>query len=98
MSEGGTGNGHSGDVRALSFNDIGKLVVSCGADNKMVVWDAATATAVISVVAHTREVNACAFCPGEDQVITVSNDMTCKVSADSILLRWAKACPVLTDL
>ena len=79
MSEGGTGNGHSNDVRGLAFNGLGTLCASCGADNKIVVWAAKTASAVISMVGHTNEVNDCAFFPGEDLLISVSNDMTCKV-------------------
>ena len=49
MSEGGTGNGHSNDVRGLAFNGLGTLCASCGADNKIVVWAAKTASAVISI-------------------------------------------------
>merc|ERR1719197_2031320 len=43
------------------------------------------------MVGHTNEVNDCAFFPGEDLLISVSNDMTCKlfdVSGTGAGIQW----------
>ena len=56
-------DGHTAGVRRAVFSPNGRLLVSCGEDGKIIVWDFARRQKLATLFAHTGSVNALAFSP-----------------------------------
>ncbi|MEK6320575.1 MAG: protein kinase [Acidobacteriota bacterium] len=72
-------DGHTAAVRKALFSSDGRLLVSCGEDGKVIVWDFARRERIATLTDHTSWVTALAFSPdgkwfatgGDDQKVIV---------------------------
>ena len=53
--------------------------VSCGSDKLIFLWDVTSGQAIRKLVGHDRKVNALAFGPKEDVLLSASHDKTVKI-------------------
>lgn len=65
--------GHSLTINNICFNSTGKLLLSCGADNIIVLWDILTGRQIKSFVGHTAPIMQAIFLP-DNNFVSVSND------------------------
>ncbi|MEA3452405.1 MAG: hypothetical protein U9Q83_10955, partial [Bacteroidota bacterium] len=49
--------GHSASILALKFTHNNQYLISCGADNKVILWDMATMKQMRLLSGHTDKVN-----------------------------------------
>src|SRR5262249_11555666 len=69
-------DGHTAAARRVAFSPDGRLLVSCGEDNKVIVWDFARRERLITFTDHTDRVTALAFSPDGKWFATGSDDRT----------------------
>ena len=72
--------GHAGDVLGVGYSPDGRLLVSCGADGTVRVWDAQTGQQ-LRQMSHTQSgpVFSAVFGPDSRQVLTASADNTARL-------------------
>ncbi|MBN2891532.1 MAG: caspase family protein [Bacteroidales bacterium] len=71
--------GHSATITDIKFTPDDKYLVSCGADNKIIIWDMTTFMQMKLLVGHTATVNSIAMKPDEKIFATASDDATVKI-------------------
>jgi WD40 repeat protein len=59
------------------FNDY--LIISCGTDNKIKIWDALTGQLLNTLIDHTNWINSVAFSPDGLKIISGSSDCSVKI-------------------
>ena len=72
-------NGHSAGVRSVRFSSDGKLLVSCGNDNAICVWDVASKQLLKTLRGHASRVSAALFMPGDDHLLSGGYDHYAKL-------------------
>lgn len=70
---------HSGAVYGADMNDDGSLLVTCGADRSVRIWDATTGQQKFSMSGHTAAVHAVALSPDESLVVSSGADGTIRL-------------------
>ncbi|KAI6801834.1 WD40 repeat-like protein [Hortaea werneckii] len=70
---------HTGPILCIAASQDGKFVATGGADNKMVVWDAATLKPLKAFSHHRDSVTSLAFRRGSNQLFSASRDRTVKI-------------------
>jgi eukaryotic-like serine/threonine-protein kinase len=68
--------GHDGGVWGLAFSPDGRLLASCGEDNRACVWDVTTGTLAAEMRGHTSKVLHVAFRSDGARLLTASADGT----------------------
>eukprot|EP01060_Flectonema_neradi_P034871 TRINITY_DN6250_c1_g1_i1.p1 TRINITY_DN6250_c1_g1~~TRINITY_DN6250_c1_g1_i1.p1 ORF type:complete len:531 (+),score=59.12 TRINITY_DN6250_c1_g1_i1:537-2129(+) len=71
--------GHSEAVNSVSFSHNSKLLLTCGDDNIIVLWDAVTGERMRSFIGHTNSVYAARFSYNDDQAASGSYDRTIRL-------------------
>merc|ERR1712048_967233 len=71
--------GHNGYVCAISFNNVGALLVSGGFDAVGKVWDLRTGNNIVTLAGHTKPILSVDFSPDGFHLITSSMDNTCRI-------------------
>lgn len=71
--------GHRTGVFGVAYSADGKRLVSGGADNALVAWDAATGTLLKTLRGHAGQVRVCSFSPDGKLVLSGSQDGTLRV-------------------
>lgn len=69
-------DGHSAAVRSAVFSPDGRLLVTCGEDNRAIVWDFARRQQLASLDGHTNWVTTVGFAPDGAFIATGSFDKT----------------------
>src|SRR5262245_26314533 len=72
-------SGHSAGVRSAKFSSDGKLLVSCGNDNAICVWDVASRQLLKTLRGHASRVSAAVFMPGDDHLLSGGYDHYAKL-------------------
>ena len=70
---------HTGAILCLAASQDGKFVVTGGADNKLIAWDADTLKPLKVFTQHRDSVTSIAFRRGTNQLYSASKDRTVKV-------------------
>ncbi|MEM6569927.1 MAG: protein kinase, partial [Planctomycetota bacterium] len=70
--------GHEGPVSCVAFSPDGTMLVSCGSDKAIRVWDLRTRKALYVLTGHAREVFSIAFNATGDRFVTGSRSGTVK--------------------
>ncbi|TWU06294.1 WD40 repeat domain-containing protein [Stieleria varia] len=71
------GDGHESYVTGLVR--VGKALVSCGYDRRLVWWDIESKRSTRRTVAHDKWIRCVVASPDQSRLITVADDMQCKV-------------------
>ncbi|KAK5720092.1 ribosome assembly [Elasticomyces elasticus] len=71
--------GHQKPINHLAFSPSGTTIASCGFDNHVKLWDAATGTFITTLRGHVGAVYMCCFSPDSRLLVTASKDTTIKV-------------------
>jgi hypothetical protein len=66
-------------VRAVAFSPDGSHIVSGGGDGTLMLWEASTGQALLSLKGHVGDVFAVAFSPDGSRILSGSRDRTLKV-------------------
>ena len=66
--------GHSSMINDLQFSSDNRYLFSCGADNKVIIWDMSSLKQMRLLVGHKSAVNAIAVSPTENIFATCDND------------------------
>ncbi len=74
-----TFSGHSEKVLPVSFDLLGKLIVSSSKDCTARVWDIATGISIALLKGHREAVTYAEFDNSSKHILTVSSDRTCKI-------------------
>jgi len=69
-------DGHTAAVRRAVFSPDGRLLVSCGEDHRVIVWDFARRERLKTLTDHKAVVNAVAFAPDGKWFATASDDQS----------------------
>jgi WD40 repeat protein/serine/threonine protein kinase len=72
-------SGHSAGVRSVRFSSDGKMLVSCGNDNAICVWDVASHQLLKTLRGHASRVSAALFMPGDDHLLSGGYDHYAKL-------------------
>lgn len=70
---------HTAAILCIAASQNGKFVATGGADNKLIVWDAATLKPLRVFTQHRDSVTSLAFRRGTNQLFTASKDRTVKI-------------------
>ena len=73
------GKHHHAQILCVAVSPDGRFVVTGGADNKLIVWDAATLKSLRVFTQHRDSVMAIAFRRGTNQLFSASKDRTVKI-------------------
>ena len=71
--------GHWGPVFSLDFNSDGSLLVSAGADRRIVIWDGASGTPRVEMSGHEGNVGRAVFDPYDRLVASAGHDKTVRL-------------------
>lgn len=66
--------GHSATITDLKFTPNNKYLVSCGADNKVIIWDMTSFMQMKLLIGHTAPVNSIAIHPEKNVFASASDD------------------------
>mmetsp|Transcript_45738 Transcript_45738/g.122547 ORF Transcript_45738/g.122547 Transcript_45738/m.122547 type:complete len:409 (+) Transcript_45738:66-1292(+) len=70
---------HNHEVADVVISEDNSKFISCGGDKHFFQWDVSTAQVIRKFVGHDRKVNALAFGPNQDVVLSASNDKTVRI-------------------
>jgi WD40 repeat protein len=70
---------HTAAVRSVRFSANGKLLLSCGNDNAICVWDMESKSLIKQLRGHASRVSAALFAPGDDRVVSAGYDHFAKI-------------------
>jgi WD40 repeat protein/serine/threonine protein kinase len=82
-------DGHTAGVRRAAFSPDGRLLVSCGEDKKVMVWDFARRERLATLTDHAEVVSAVVFSPDGRWFVTVSYDERTVIVWDTARLEKA---------
>ena len=71
--------GHSATITDVKFTPNDQYLISCGADNKVIIWDMVSFMQMKLLVGHTATVNAISMSLTENIFATASDDKTVKI-------------------
>ena len=72
--------GHTAQVRAITFDPAGKTIASGGADGKVIVWDVDSGDQIFSIDAHAGDVTGICF--------TSDGAFIASIGLDSVIRLW----------
>jgi len=70
---------HTGAILCIAASQDGKFIATGGADNKLIIWDAATLKPLRVFLQHRDSVMSLAFRRGTNQLFSASKDRTVKI-------------------
>lgn len=70
---------HNYEVNDVIIGADNAKFISCGGDQQFFQWDVTTAQVIRKFVGHDRKVNALAFGPGQDVVLSASHDRSVRI-------------------
>eukprot|EP00927_Polykrikos_kofoidii_P057562 TRINITY_DN51702_c0_g1_i1.p1 TRINITY_DN51702_c0_g1~~TRINITY_DN51702_c0_g1_i1.p1 ORF type:complete len:411 (-),score=47.07 TRINITY_DN51702_c0_g1_i1:10-1212(-) len=70
---------HNYEINDVIVTDDNSKFISCGGDKHFFQWDVTTAQVIRKFVGHDRKVNALAYGPGQDVVMSASHDKSVRV-------------------
>ena len=71
--------GHSSTILDLKFSPDGKILFSCGIDNKIILWDMIASKQMKIFSGHTGVVNCLAIHPTKNLIASASDDKTVRI-------------------
>ena len=71
--------GHSSTITDLKFSPDGKILFSCGIDNKIILWDMISSKQMKIFSGHSNVVNCIAVHPTKNLIASASDDKTVKI-------------------
>ncbi|MBN2663997.1 MAG: caspase family protein [Bacteroidales bacterium] len=71
--------GHSATITDLKFTPDDKYLISCGLDNKVIIWDMSSFMQMKLLIGHKAPINAIAMNTNNNTFATASNDKTVKI-------------------
>lgn len=71
--------GHSATITDIKFSPDDKYLISCGLDNKVIIWDMSSFMQMKLLIGHKASVNAIAMNPNNNTFATASDDKTVKI-------------------
>ncbi|BAY98624.1 WD-40 repeat protein [Tolypothrix tenuis PCC 7101] len=74
-----TFTGHTQQVKAVTFTQDGKRIISASEDKTLIVWDWENNNKLLTLEAHTDSVNTITLTPDGKHIISGSSDKTLKV-------------------
>jgi len=69
-------DGHLGDIYTIAFSKNGKMIVSGGNDNTVVIWDVSTGKSIKNLFGHSNYVRTISFSPDGTKLASGSKDGT----------------------
>lgn len=70
---------HNHEINDVIVSEDNSKFASCGGDKHMFLWDVTTGQVIRKFVGHDRKVNALAWGPGEEVLLSASHDKTARV-------------------
>ncbi|KAG9066466.1 hypothetical protein KI688_001692 [Linnemannia hyalina] len=70
---------HIGNVTGVSFSPDGQLIVSCGGDSLVKLWDSNTGALISVFTGHTKPVTSVEFSPDGSNIASSSHDHTVRL-------------------
>src|SRR6185503_2586749 len=75
-------------VRNAAFSPDGKLIITAGLDNKIILWDANNGNLLNTLIGHTDDVEEVAFSPDGKLIVSTGDDNSLRFwDVDGNLLR-----------
>jgi WD40 repeat protein len=71
--------GHNGGVVGLAVSPDGRYIASGGADNIIIIWEAASLKPIRQIEGHKRQVNSLDFSPDSRRLLSASADKTLRL-------------------
>jgi hypothetical protein len=71
--------GHTGPILAVAYSPDGRQIVTASADRTAKVWDAASATGLLTLSGHTDPIRSVVFFADGQRIVTGSWDQTARV-------------------
>jgi hypothetical protein len=71
--------GHNGPIFCVAYSSDGHFLASAGADNTIILWDAATGQDLLHLRGHTQTVNAIAFTRDGQRLASGASDHTVRI-------------------